>query len=235
VPGTRRGAPAVLVTCEHGGNRVPPRYQELFAGQEGLLGTHRAHDIGSMAMARSLARRLDASLVACTTTRLLVDLNRSIGHPRLFSELTRGLPRAAREQILRGHYVPYRLAVEAWIGIQRRPVLHVSSHSFTPVLDGEVRQADVSLLYDPRRERERALAARWKAAILERQPGLRVRFNYPYAGRADGLTTALRRLFPDERYAGIELEVNQCFPLAGGRDWATLRRVLSESLVAALL
>jgi predicted N-formylglutamate amidohydrolase len=103
------------------------------------------------------------------------------------------------------------------------------------VLDGKVRQADVGLLYDPRRERERALAARWKAAILERRPGLGVRFNYPYAGRADGLTTALRRRFPDERYAGIELEVNQRFPLSGGRDWARLRRVLSESLVAALL
>jgi len=225
----------LLVTCEHGGNRVPGRYQGLFAGQDRLLGTHRAQDIGSLEMARTIARRLDAPLVACTTTRLLVDLNRSLRHPRLFSEFTRGLPQAERDRILQAHYAPYRVAVEAWIGIQRRPVLHVSSHSFTPVLDGEARQADIGLLYDPRRERERTLAARWKAAILDRRPGLRVRFNYPYAGRADGLTTALRRLFPDERYAGIELEVNQRLPLTGGRDWAALRRVLAGALETALL
>lgn len=234
MPQRRPPTPAVLVTCEHGGNRVPERYQDLFNKQQALLGTHRAQDIGSLAMARDLARRLEAPLVACTTTRLLVDLNRSAGHPRLFSEFTRQLPRAERDRILQAHYAPYRLAVEAWIGIQRRPVLHVSSHSFTPVLDGEPRHADIGLLYDPRRERERTLAARWKAAILERQPGLRVRFNYPYAGRADGLTTALRRLFPDARYAGIELEVNQRFPLSGGRDWTGLRRILSGSLAAAL-
>ena len=28
-------------------------------------------------------------------------------------------------------------------------MIHVSSHSFTPELDGKVRRADVGLLYDP--------------------------------------------------------------------------------------
>jgi len=222
------------VTCEHGGNRVPRRYQPLFAGQSRLLATHRAYDIGSLAMARDLARRVDAPLVASTTTRLLADLNRSTRHPRLFSEITRPLPQVERERILHQHYLPYRREVEAWIASQPGPVLHVSSHSFTPVLDGEARRADVGLLYDPRRPRERRLAARWKAAILDLQPSLRVRFNYPYAGRADGLTTALRRLFPDSRYAGIELEINQRLPLSGRREWAGLRDVLAGALEAAL-
>lgn len=229
-----RPAPAVLVTCEHGGNRVPRRYRHLFADQAALLATHRAWDAGSLPVARQLAARLRAPLLSCTTTRLLVDLNRSVGHPRLFSPPVRALPRAERERILAEHYLPYRARVEDWIAGRRRPVLHVSSHSFTPVLDGAVRNADVGLLYDPRRPRERALAARWKAAMLQLQPGLRVRFNYPYAGRADGLTTAMRRQFPDRRYAGIELEVNQRFPLEGGPGWARLRRVLALSLEAAL-
>jgi predicted N-formylglutamate amidohydrolase len=235
LPAPRAPSPAVLVTCEHGGNRVPRRYRWLFSGQEPLLGTHRALDIGALATARELAARLEAPLLYSTTTRLLVDLNRSVGHPRLFSEASRVLPREERERLLQACYLPYRREVEAWIATQRRPVLHVSSHSFTPVLDGEHREADIGLLYDPRRARERAVAARWKSAIRRLDPGLRVRFNYPYAGRADGLTTALRRRFPDARYAGIELEVNQRHPLSGGRTWLRLRRTVAEALAHALL
>lgn len=59
---------------------------------------------------------------------------------------------------------------------------------------------------------------------------MRVRRNYPYAGKADGLTSHLRQRFPSNVYAGIEVEVNQRFVLAGGRSWSALRRVLIESL-----
>jgi predicted N-formylglutamate amidohydrolase len=234
LPPRRPGACAVLVTCEHGGSRVPPRYRPLFAAQAALLGTHRGLDIGSLTMARDLSAWLAAPLVSSSTTRLLVDLNRSLGHRRLFSEFTRELPRAERERILAQHYLPYRRQVEGFIASSRQAVVHVSSHSFTPVLDDKVREADIGLLYDPRRERERALAARWKSAILELEPALRVRFNYPYAGRADGLTTALRRRFPDAGYAGIELEINQRHPLSGGREWRRLRRTLAAALQSAL-
>ena len=40
-------------------------------------------------------------------------------------------------------------------------------------------------------------------------PQLRVRRNYPYLGRADGLPTATRRRWPQDRYIGFELELNQ--------------------------
>ena len=36
----------------------------------------------------------------------------------------------------------------------------------------------------------------------------RIRMNYPYLGKADGFTTSLRHQF-QERYIGIELELNQ--------------------------
>ncbi len=234
MPASRAPTPALLVTCEHGGNRVPARYRARFHGQSGLLGTHRGFDIGSLAMARELSAGCEAPLLHSTTTRLLVDLNRSLHHPRLFSEVTRALAQEERERILQEHYLPYRRDVEAWIAARRRPVLHVSSHSFTPELDGRTRTADIGLLYDPGRGRERTLAARWKSAILGLDPGLRVRFNYPYTGRADGLTTALRCRFPDARYAGIELEINQRYPLSGGRAWLRLRRIVTEALRSAL-
>ena len=104
-----------------------------------------------------------------------------------------------------------------------RRVIHISSHSFTPALDGKVRRADVGLLYHPGRHGEAALCARWKASLAAMAPELRVRRNYPYAGKGDGLTSHLRRRFPPGAYVGIELEVNQSIVFAAGRRWTALR------------
>ena len=227
----------LLVTCEHGGNRVPSRWRALFAGHEALLASHRGLDIGSLEVARRMAAAFGAPLVAARTTRLLVDLNRSRGHPRLFSPVTRPLRRAERDRILARHYEPYRREVETSVARQvaaGRRVLHVSSHSFTPELDGEVRDADVALLYDPSRRAERRFCDAWHAALAAADPALRVRRNYPYPGKADGLTTHLRRLFPGNRYLGIELEVNQRHPLAGGTSWRRLQRSVIAALAEAL-
>jgi predicted N-formylglutamate amidohydrolase len=101
------------------------------------------------------------------------------------------------------------------------------------VLNGKVRGADVGLLYDPARQGEADLCARWKAALLARAPELRVRRNYPYAGKGDGLTSHLRRRFSHNAYLGIELEVNQRIVFGARRGWIALRRVVIESLRAA--
>jgi predicted N-formylglutamate amidohydrolase len=47
-------------------------------------------------------------------------------------------------------------------------------HSFTPALRGVRRNADLGLLYDPARAGELALARRWRAALREVGPELRV-------------------------------------------------------------
>jgi predicted N-formylglutamate amidohydrolase len=114
-----------------------------------------------------------------------------------------------------------------------RRVIHISSHSFTPKLSGKVRRADVGLLYDPVRQGEVELCARWKASLAVLAPALRVRRNYPYAGKGDGLTRHLRSRFPDHAYVGIELEINQAIVFAAGRHFKALRRVLVDSLRAA--
>ena len=224
-----------LITCEHGGKHIPPIYQPLFAHQAALLDTHRGYDAGALQMARELASALAAPLISSTTSRLLVDLNRSIGHPALFSATTRALSPAERTHILKEHYLPYRRAVELEVELalaRSGPVLHISSHSFTPELDGVVRNADVGLLYDPARRGEAELCRQWKAALAIAAPDLRVRRNYPYRGQNDGLTAALRKRFPPDAYIGIELEINQAIVIAGGRHWTRLRRALIETLQA---
>jgi predicted N-formylglutamate amidohydrolase len=225
-----------IITCEHGGNRIPAPYRPLFRGQRALLDSHRGYDPGSLVMAKALASTWRAPLVATTVSRLLIDLNRSIGHPQLFSAVTRGAPAETRAQIVDGHYRPYRVQVERLVGqaVSRGDrVIHISSHSFTAELDGRVRGADVGLLYHPARHGEAEVCARWKEALAALAPQLRVRRNYPYAGKGDGLTSHLRLRFAQNDYVGIELEINQSVVFAAGRRWTALRRMLIDSLRTA--
>ncbi|MHB1290688.1 MAG: N-formylglutamate amidohydrolase [Sulfuricella sp.] len=222
-----------LITCEHGGNRIPSRYRHLFAGFEAVLQTHRGYDAGALALARELARALAAPLFVSTTSRLLIDLNRSIGHPRLYSEATRDAPVGVRREILENYYLPYRNKIEADIAeavAHGSRVIHVASHSFAPVLDGAVRNADIGLLYAPARSGEAELCRRWQAQIRALAPVLKVRRNYPYAGKSDGFTAYLRRRFPAEVYIGIELEINQKYVFNGGRHWRAFRGWVIEAL-----
>lgn len=227
----------ILVSCEHGGNGIPVRYRSLFSGHEAVLRTHRGYDLGALPLAKQIAAALSAPLHAATISRLLVDLNRSPRHPKLFSEFTKPLTRHARQEILERYYLPYRTEVEAGAGdaiSDGRRVIHLSSHSFTPELDGDVRNADIGLLYDPKRQEEVDLCRRWQAALKEQAPALKVRMNYPYAGSADGLTAALRKRFSPDAYVGIELELNQLHAQSGRPHWRALCAALILSLRQAL-
>ena len=229
--------PAVVITCEHGGNRIPAPYRALFEAHRALLETHRGYDPGALRMARDLAVAFAAPLVSSVVSRLLVDLNRSVGHPRLHLDVARDAPAALRRRILAEHYQPYRARAERAVAraiAEHGRVFHLSSHSFTPELNGRVRDADVGLLYDPARPGEVELCARWKAALNALAPGLSVRRNYPYAGKGDGLTSWFRRRLPPEAYVGVELEINQKHVFGALDAWTALRRVVVASLAAVL-
>ena len=224
---------ALVVSCEHGGNAIPAEYSGFFADQQALLATHRGYDAGALAMARSLATVFAAPLVFSEISRLLVDLNRSKGHPGLHFDAIRRAPARLREEILATYYEPYRAEAERLVMsavAAGKRVVHVSSHSFTPDLDGRVRTADVGLLYDPARAEERALCARWKMALGEVAPALVVRRNYPYAGKGDGLTAWFRKRLPPAHYVGVELELNQKLVAGPESAWCALRDVIAESL-----
>jgi predicted N-formylglutamate amidohydrolase len=228
----------LILTCEHAGNDVPAEHVPLFVGHEHLLATHRGWDPGALLLAREMAARFSAPLYFETTTRLLVDLNRSVGTPDLHSEATRHLPHAERRRILDRYYHPHRRRVDEAMGAALRAtrdrIVHIASHSFTPELHGHVRTADIGLLYDPGRPGEAALCAKWLVALKQADPSLRLRRNYPYLGRSDGVAQALRRRHPPNRYVGIELEVNQRFVEQGGPAWRKVRRTLTETLAGVL-
>jgi len=224
-------ADILILTCEHGGNRIPRPYAHLFRGSEKLLASHRGWDKGALQLASLLSRELKRPLLAVTVTRLFVEANRSPTNRRIWSDFTKHLPIEERKQILEKWWRPHREQVEGAVAdaiAGGHRVVHVAVHSFTPEMDGEVRNADIGLLYDSRRKQEAAFSRRWASALREIDPALRVRFNYPYAGAADGLTTWMRRHHPQSRYIGVELEINQA--LVGTPHWHHLQRQIARSL-----
>ncbi len=228
---------AVIISCEHGGNEIPAPWSPHFAAQQTLLDSHRGFDPGALAMAEDMATAFDAPLVVAKVSRLLVDLNRSQHHPKLHAEQIRRLPKQERQAIVAQYYRPYRdcveMAVKELIASHGR-VLHISCHSFTPELDGEVRNTDVGLLYDPARNSEAGLCGHWKAVLQDCEPSLRVRRNYPYRGSGDGLTTWLRTQAQASAYIGIELEINQHFSARHLESWSEVRSTIINGLKAAM-
>lgn len=219
----------LILTCEHAGNEIPDEYAELFSNAADVLETHRGYDPGALDLFNSISGMADFAQ-PYMISRLLVEPNRSLGHPQLFSEYTANLPEAQKEQILENFYFPYRHYLEDRITAYLRAeeeVLHISVHSFTPKLNGEVRTADIGLLFDPERAAEVLFCERLKEKILQEDKDLKIRSNYPYLGTDDGFTTYLRKIFP-QHYRGIELEVNQKF-VSENRMSSHLKTVLRRA------
>lgn len=223
---------SALITCEHASNAVPGRWRELFDGHEEVLDSHRGWDPGTRELGRTLAGRLGAPLLVSEATRLLIDLNRSAGHPRRFSEFTRTLSRSERAHIERELWLPHWQAYRELLDESPGRVVHLACHSFTPVMDGRERRVEIGLLYDPSRQTEKRFCQRLRREIEARRPELRVRMNAPYRGTANGLGQQHRRLFPAERLISVELEVNQ--RLVGGPHWPDALACLEAAVAAAV-
>ena len=223
----------IIISCEHGGNHVPPEYREQFRGKQSILQSHRGRDSGALELAKALAAKIKAPLFFSETTRLLVDLNRSLQHRHLFSEFTRNCDAELKTEILARHYHPYRKKLENEIRkllSKNGTVLHFSVHSFTPRLGKVVRHADIGLLFDPRRRNEQILCHNLQTLLRNAAKGLVVRRNYPYRGTADGFTTYLRKRYGERQYLGIEIEINQKHVHGNRAQWKRLQKQIINAM-----
>lgn len=238
----------VVISCEHAAHTVPATFAYLFAaaGQSrpsvrDLLRSHRGWDPGAAQLSESFENVFQVTAMRGEYSRLLVELNRSVHHPNLFSEFSKNLSKPQRQQVLDDYYWPYRnrvlAAVESCIHDFGK-CLHLSIHTFTPVWHGVLRRADIGLLYDPASRQESKFCQLWQSELKTAAPDLWVRRNYPYRGVADGFTTFLRkkcRQPNDSVYMGVELEVNQKFPVDRKvADWKQLCTTLAKSAQTSL-
>lgn len=203
-----------LITCEHASNQIPPRYRGIFSEAHTDLQTHLGWDPGALDLARIISGQLKVPLTTYDYSRLLIEVNRSLDHPQLFSRYSGGLSEEEKEQLKCTFYQPYREGVEAQISHlidQGHQVVHLSVHSFTPVFFGQKREVEVGLLFDTTRTSEAGFCLKWQEELRRIRPQLVIRDNEPYAGADDGFTTYLRTRFSGAQYLGLELEVSQAY------------------------
>lgn len=201
-----------LVSCEHASNTIPTEYAYLFHENQAILNTHQGIDIGAYQLYLAWVKALQPDVnIHGQYSRLLIELNRSLNHPSLFSKYSSSLSEKDKKQLIEGYYLPYRDAIQQkvkqWIEDDFL-VIHFSIHSFTPQLGHEVRDFDMGLLFDPSRVIENLICEKIKSQYSTQLPQLIVKFNAPYLGIDDGVTTWLRSLFLNN-YVGIEVEYNQ--------------------------
>lgn len=229
----------LVLSCEHFTNTIPEEYKSLFLNADKILETHRGWDIGANIILKYLENTYGITPWKGEVSRLLVDLNRSIGHKNLYSEFSKVLSRADRIAILDSYYYPYRDSFESEIiGLnptKKQPIIHISIHSFTPIWKGLPRNADIGILYDTSHLPEKDFSLIWKKEIVSKYPEFKVRSNFPYLGKSNSFPTELRRKYK-QKYIGIELEVNQKLFADDGKSVknAKILHCISETLQNAL-
>jgi predicted N-formylglutamate amidohydrolase len=230
-----------VIQCDHASNRIP-RALGTLGLPERELERHIAWDIGVAAVARPLARALDAWLILQNYSRLVIDCNRPLEHADSIaasSEDTtipgnRDISPLEAKRRATSIFEPYHSRIVRELDERAKagtPTILVFLHSFTPTFRGVSRPWEAGVLF----HRDRRLAAPLLEA-LRSEPGLTVGENQPYAASA---LTDYGLVEHGERRGllHVELEVRQDLieHSKGQLDWAErLARLLrvAEASVA---
>ncbi len=219
------GRSRVILTCDHASRRIPRRLGTLGVSPADL-DRHIAWDIGAAAVARRLSAILDAPLILCGYSRLVVDCNRPLDQAGAFvtqSEDVRitgnkSLAAAARDARVEAIYWPYHDAVNRIVAArtarEATPAM-VSVHSFTPIYHGVSRPWDIGVLH------------RWDRRLSDlmmtelRGGDLVVGDNQPYqVALDDDYTIPVHAEARGMPYTLLEIRQDLVAADAGAEEWA---------------
>lgn len=233
-----RGTSSVILVCEHASPHIPARFNSLGLARQALQ-SHVVWDPGALAVAQMMAERLDATLIAARTSRLVYDCNRPPDAADAMparSEVVEvpgnaGLTPAQKAERIRSYYEPFRLALSQILAGLDAPIL-VTVHSFTPIYHGALRDVEIGVLHDS----DARLA---DALLATADTGHTVRRNKPY-GPADGVTHTLKEHALPGGFLNVMLEIRNDLIAHEGAQAAMadtlsswIRRALATLQVAA--
>ena len=132
----------VLIVCDHAGNAVPKKLQQLMPKPEDM-NRHIAIDVGARTVAQIVARALNSNLIMQRYSRLVIDMNRPLSSPELCPEVSDGTPVPFNQNLtdyqkcsrVTEIFETYHNSIADVIGESENPLKAlVAIHSFTPSL-----------------------------------------------------------------------------------------------------
>ncbi len=233
---SRHGVSPFVILVDHASARIPRSLRDL--GLPAVeLQRHIAWDIGALAVARRVAAKLDADLVAQNYSRLVIDCNRD---PQVESSIpllseTTAIPGNANlsdEQKLarrREIFDPYHQRIRALLDARAAagtPTVLVAQHSMTDIYHGVRRDMHAAILYN----RDRRFAG-WMLESLRRDGALHIADNEPYFV-SDATDYTVPRHGEARGLPHVEIELRQDLigHEAGQVEWAErISRALLDS------
>ena len=228
-----QGRSNFVIVVDHASRRIPRRLGDLGLPASELQ-RHIAWDIGSLGVARQVAAKLDAPLLAQNYSRLVIDCNRD---PKVATSIPRssesieipgniGLSDqdvlARRSEIFDPYHNHLRALLDERLAAGR-PTILVAQHSMTDIFNGVRREMHAAVLYN----RDRRFAGR-VLDMLRRDANLLIADNEPYSV-SDETDYTIPRHAEARGLPHVEIEIRQDLLLdqAGQADWA---RRIAEAL-----
>lgn len=185
------GRAPYFIVCDHASNRVPEKLGKLGVSDENMQ-KHIGWDIGAADVTKYLCEKLDARAIMANYSRLVIDLNRSIGHPGSMLPISdhievpgnQNIPGDQVQQRLNEIFHPYHREVERQINAFHDrgivPVI-ISIHSFTEYMDGFDRPWEIGILWN----KDDRVAPRLIENLRKNNPDLQIGDNEPYSIQED--------------------------------------------------
>lgn len=226
-----------ILVCEHASNFIPADLDELNVSEK-VVNSHVGWDLGALAVAKKMAKSLNAPLVASGISRLVYDCNRPPEAPsatpakcEVYDIIgNQNLSEAARDKRTQKYYLPFYNLLTQTIKDQtlknNQPVI-VTIHSFTGIYYGKPRDVEIGILHDD--------DTKFADAMLDAAKNddkFNFERNKPY-GPEDGVTHTLKLHGLENGLMNVMIEVRNDL-IANQQDQAMVAETLSKYIQEAL-
>ncbi len=228
------GKACVLLVGDHASNTIPEMLGNLGL-DNAALGQHIAYDIGTKKLIHHLSQHLDAPALLAGYSRLVIDLNRSLGDDSCMPEVSDNttipgnlnMSNEHRNQRIHSFYTPYRSAVDSMLHRFKQEHMvpaFISIHSFTPEMAGYSRPWHAGVLWD----KDPRIPVPLMKNLRAHAEGFNIGDNEPYSGKhlAD-YTIDHHAEAAGLPHVSIEIRQDLINSEEGAERWAT---ILSDAL-----
>jgi len=229
----------IFISCEHASGTIPKKMGFFGVSKSELPEISNYIDFGADVLSRMLARAFSARCIIPKYSRMVINLNKPIGHPKLINDNCFGRRIPGNENIskegmserVRKYYLPYHKRIRKEIELLRgrhRKVFYICVHTFFNK-PGKKWAMDIGILY---RYKKDSSFCRNIKKLLEEKTNFTVKYNQPYsAHKTAGYT--MNTYGKDRNIRCVEFEINDKH-MKGSKSIEKIGRLLIDVLNEAV-